>query len=74
MKQIVLTIASKDYTIRLEDDFAEAFAADIKKLLNDKYQFGVKELLTAFVQKCHENYTQESEMDKILGDLDKTLK
>ncbi|ANE34284.1 hypothetical protein [Campylobacter hyointestinalis] len=74
MKQIVLTIASKDYTISLEDDFADAFSKDIEKLLQNKYQFGVKDLLTAFVHKCHESYTQGSQMDRILGSLDKTLK
>ncbi len=74
MKQIILTIASKDYTIRLEDEFAEAFGENIKNLLQDKYQFGVKDLLTAFIQKCHEAYIQKEQMDKLLGDLDKTLK
>ena len=36
MRQITLTVASKDYNITLDDDFADYFEADIKKLLDDK--------------------------------------
>lgn len=73
MREIVLTIAAKDYTIRLEDDFARSFNDDLQRLLQGKTQFGVKELLGAFIQKCHEEYRHTHNMDKILGNLDKTL-
>ncbi|ARQ97129.1 MAG: hypothetical protein SPI60_05215 [Campylobacter lanienae] len=73
MRQITLTVASKDYNITLDDDFADYFEADIKKLLDDKHQLAIKDLLTAFVKKCHENYEQKSELNSILGNIDKAL-
>ncbi|WP_096014981.1 hypothetical protein [Campylobacter lanienae] len=73
MRQITLTVASKDYNITLDDDFADYFEADIKKLLDDKHQLAIKDLLTAFVKKCHENYEQKSELSSILGNIDKAL-
>lgn len=74
MKQIVFTIASKDYTISLEDDFAKTFDDDIEKLLHGRYKFGVKDILTAFVQKCHEAYMQDLQTNEILDDVNKILK
>ena len=73
MRQITLTVASKDYNITLDDDFADYFEADIKKLLDDKHQQAIKDLLTAFVRKCHEHYEQKSELNSILGNIDKAL-
>lgn len=78
MKEIVITVAAKDYTINLNDDnFANVLKKDLDRLLQDKGQIGVKDLLTAFIQKCHEDYLQKgninSSVDKILSDLDKTL-
>lgn len=78
MKEIVITVATKDYTINLNDDnFASVLKKDLDRLLQNKNQIGVKDLLTAFIQKCHEEYLQKSNinsgMDKILSDLDKTL-
>ena len=51
MRQITLTIGSKDFNITLDDDFADYFEADIKKLLDDKHQIAPKDLLIAFVKK-----------------------
>ena len=73
MRQITLTVASKDYNITLDDDFADYFEADRKKLLDDKHQLAIKDLLTAFVKKCHEHYEQKSELNSILGNIDKAL-
>ena len=73
MRQITLTVASKDYNITLDDDFADYFEADIKKLLDDKHQLAIKDLLTAFVRKCHERYEQKRELNSILGNIDKAL-
>ncbi len=73
MKQVVVTIASKDYTIRLDDDFAQSFNDDMKALLQNRPQFSVKDLLEAFVTKCHESYTQKKQMDALLSNLDKSL-
>ena len=73
MRQITLTVASKDYNITLDDDFADYFEADIKKLLDDKHQLAIKDLLTAFVKKCHEHYEQTSELNSLLGNIDKAL-
>lgn len=76
MKEIVLHItakASKEYTIKLDDAFAAAFERDIQKLLGGKTQFDVKELLYAFMQKCHDCYEQETHINGIVGNLSKTL-
>jgi len=62
MKKVTITVASKDYTITLEDAFANSFAKDLEVYLGKKKGLDTKELLTAFVQKCYENYTLEQKL------------
>ena len=72
MTEIVLSItakANKDYTVKLDDSFAEAFERDLERLLDGKKQFEVKDLLHAFMQKCHEHYEQETRINSLLGNI-----
>lgn len=70
MKEVLLTIAAKDYTIRLENDFADFFEKDLDRLLDSKNQISVKELLTAFIQKCHEDFKQTEKTKEIYKKLE----
>ncbi|MGP1485957.1 MAG: hypothetical protein ACTTJC_07745 [Campylobacter sp.] len=63
MKTITVTISSKDYTISLEDEFAKSFEHDWQVFLGGKKYLEVKQLLSAFVQKCYENYQQERDLE-----------
>lgn len=36
MKQITLTVSSRDYTITLDDDFAEVFERDWQKFMGER--------------------------------------
>lgn len=65
MKKITVSIASRDYTISLEDDFARSFERDWEVFLGGKKFLDVKELLSAFVQKCYENYQQERDLQNL---------
>ncbi|WP_172200467.1 hypothetical protein [Campylobacter sp. RM16188] len=65
MKKITVTIASRDYTISLEDDFAKSFERDWEVFLGGKKYLDVKELLSAFVQKSYENYQQERDLQSL---------
>ena len=65
MKKITVTIASRDYTISLEDGFAKSFERDWEVFLGGKKHLDVKELLSAFVQKSYENYRQEQDLENL---------
>nr|WP_314887329.1 hypothetical protein [uncultured Campylobacter sp.] len=65
MKKITVTIASRDYTISLEEEFAKSFEHDWQTFLGGKKYLEVKELLSAFVQKCYENYQQECDLQML---------
>lgn len=76
MKEIALNITTKsdkEFKIKLEDDFAQAFERDLQKYFDGKTQFDTKQLLYAFMDKCHENYKQEAHLSGIVGNLEKTL-
>lgn len=74
MKKIVISVNSRDYTITLEDEFAVAFQRDMQIFLDGKNTFSVKDLLTAFVQKCQENYFQDMELRELIKSISKELK
>lgn len=74
MKKVTITIASKDYTISLEDDFAEFFEKDLAKFLNENNAIGTKELLTAYVQKCYEKFEQTKSVDNLSLKIAESLK
>ena len=57
MKQITLTVSSRDYTITLDDDFAEIFERDWQKFMKGKKFIEPRELINAFVEKSYESYT-----------------
>ena len=61
MRQISLNIASKDFNITLDDEFADYFEEELRHYLDDKNLLTIKALLTAFIQKCYENYEQKNE-------------
>lgn len=73
MKKVTITVASKDYTITLEDAFAESFAKDLELYLGKKKGLDTKELLTAFVQKCYENYKTEQKLHDIFVSIEDSL-
>ncbi len=74
MKKVTISVASKDYTITLEDAFAEAFLRDLELFLGKKKGLDTKELLTAFVQKSYDYYTQERVVHDAIIKIDETLR
>lgn len=73
MREITLTISKKDYTVRLDDDFAEALERDITNLLGGKTSFEVKDLLFAFMKKCQDQYENDKRINNMVNHLNKTL-
>ena len=73
MRQISLNIASKDFNITLDDEFADYFEEELRHYLDDKNLLTIKALLTAFIQECYENNEQKNELSSILGNIDKAL-
>lgn len=65
MKKVTITIASKDYNVTLDDDFAKFFESDLAKFLNENNALGTKDLLTAYVQKCYEQYQQTKSINEL---------
>ncbi|MCD8213667.1 MAG: hypothetical protein LUC34_06445 [Campylobacter sp.] len=74
MKQITLTISSRDYTVTLDDDFAEIFERDWRKFMGGRKFIEPKELLNAFIEKCYEDHTKERALKNVIKDVDKVLK
>jgi len=74
MKKVTISVASKDYTITLEDAFAEAFLRDLELFLGKKKGLDTKELLTAFVQKSYDYYSQERALQDAIVKIDEALR
>lgn len=74
MKQITLTITSRDYTITLDDEFAEVFKRDWQKFMGGQRFLEPKDLINAFIEKCHEVYDNEKTIRKITKGVDNALR
>ena len=73
MRKITVKIASTSYTISLEDEFAHSFERAWDTFTDGKRYLDVKELLSAFVQKCYENYQKERELRSLAQKLSKEI-
>ncbi|MFC2427873.1 hypothetical protein [uncultured Campylobacter sp.] len=71
MKKITVKIASTSYNISLEDEFAQSFEKEWETFTGGKRCLDVKELLSAYVQKCYENYQRERELRSLAQKLTK---
>ena len=71
MKKITVKIASTSYNISLEDEFAQSFEKEWETFTGGKRCLDVKELLSAYVQKCYENYQSERELRSLAQKLTK---
>ena len=74
MKQITLTVSSRDYTITLDDDFAEVFERDWQKFMGGKKFIEPRELINAFVEKSYESYTNLRVIEGVTKDIEEKLK
>lgn len=73
MKTITLTISSKDYTVRLEDDFYVAFEQDWREILGGKRFLEPKDLLNAFVKKSFDAYSNEIALKQLCENISSTI-
>ena len=74
MKQIKLTVSSRDYTITLDDDFAEVFERDWQKFMGGKKFIEPRELINAFVEKSYESYTNLRVVKDVTKEIEEILK
>ena len=74
MKKITLTISSRDYTITLDDDFAEVFERDWQKFMGGKKFIEPRELINAFVEKSYESYTNLRVVKDVTKEIEEILK
>ena len=74
MKQITLTVSSRDYTITLDDDFAEVFERDWQKFMGGKKFIEPRELINAFVEKSYESYTNLRVVKDVTKEIEEILK
>lgn len=74
MKKVIVTIASKDYTITLDKSFATFFEKDMERFLGNNKGLDVKELLTAFVQKSYEGYKQDELLRSLMLKIEESEK
>lgn len=73
MRKLTITVAAKDYTISLDEDFANFLESDLKEFLNSNDTLDSKNLLTAYVQKCYEVYNQTQDVTKLILKISKEL-
>ncbi|MBE2983910.1 hypothetical protein CCAL9344_00905 [Campylobacter sp. RM9344] len=73
MKQITLTILSRDYTITLDDDFAKIFERDWQKFLGGQKFLDPKDVLNAFIEKCYADYAKENDLKRIIEKIDNAI-
>ena len=74
MKQITLTVSSRDYTITLDDDFTEVFERYWQKFMGGKKFIEPRELINAFVEKSYESYTNLRVVNGVTKDIEEKLK
>ena len=73
MRKITVKIASTSYNISLEDEFAQSFEREWDAFTGGKRYLDVKELLSAFVQQCYENYQQERDLENLAKKLSQEI-
>lgn len=56
MKQIKLSLKSKDYNITLEDEFVPFFEEEFKRVFEDNKLLDTEDFLRAFVQLTYEKF------------------
>lgn len=62
MNKITVSVGGKDFDIKLEGAFAEAFEEEFKAQFKGKSTLDPKEVLLAYVGKCYEHFILEQEI------------
>ncbi|WP_331774178.1 hypothetical protein [Sulfurospirillum sp. 1612] len=67
MSKISLQIGTKDFDIKVDGDFYEFFEKDLKKTFKSKRNIDIKDLLSAYVQKIHNEYENKLQIQEMLS-------
>ena len=70
MNKITVSVGGKDFDIKLEGAFAEAFEEEFKAQLKGKSTLDPKEVLLAYVGKCYEHFMLEQEISTLQKKID----
>lgn len=74
MKQIKLSLKSKDYNITLEDDFAPFFEEEFKRVFEENKLLDTEDFLRAFVQLTYEKFKNNNLQKTLIENIEiKTL-
>ncbi len=69
-QKITVSLAGKDFDIKLDGAFALFFEEDFKEQFKGKSVLEPKEVLFAYVGKCYENFLLEQEVERLVKSLE----
>lgn len=71
MKQIKLSLKSKDYNITLEDEFVPFFEEEFKRVFEENKLLDTEDLLKAFVRLTYEKFKNVNLQEKLINNIEK---
>ncbi|MBL0687080.1 MAG: hypothetical protein JJV95_05745 [Sulfurospirillum sp.] len=73
MSKLTVFIGSKNFDITLDEEFAKFFKEDFKDIFGEKRTIKTKELLYAYVQKSHNEFTNKQKYMQIVDKIDEII-
>ena len=70
LRQVVINVSARDFTIKCSDDFANFLEDDISLISGGTNKIELKNFVNAFVQKSHENYILKRDMKRLVNTID----
>lgn len=73
MKQIKLSLKSKDYNITLEDEFVPFFEEEFKRVFEDNKLLDTEDFLRAFVQLTYEKFKNNNLQKNLIKNIGSSI-
>lgn len=73
LRQVVINVSARDFTIKCSEDFANFLEDDIALISGGTNKIELKNFVNAFIQKSHENYILKRDMKKLVKVVDEKL-
>ena len=72
IKEVIINVSAKDFTVRCGEDFANYLEADIDLVSNGTKKIELKQFVNAFVKKSYDYYMLQKELNKLLKTINET--
>ncbi|NDJ26568.1 hypothetical protein DMB95_01150 [Campylobacter sp. MIT 12-8780] len=72
IKEVIVNVSAKDFTVRCGEDFANYLETDIDLVSNGTKKIELKQFVNAFVKKSYDYYMLQKELNKLLKTINET--